>query len=68
MPEEPEPTEEELEERLRRLLAEGELAGDPELEELELKLRDVEGKLKKCCLKSAQISSQETDGSHTAPT
>lgn len=45
MPDEPEPTEEELEERLRKLLDAGQFADDEELGSIELKLREVEDKL-----------------------
>ena len=45
MPEEPEPTEEELEERLRKLLDEGKFADSEDLQEIELKLRDAEERI-----------------------
>ncbi len=46
MPDEgPEPSEEELEKRLQRLLGEAEAADSEHLDQIELKLRDVESKL-----------------------
>ena len=45
MPDEAEPTEEELELRLKKLLGEAETADADELDAIELKLRDVESKL-----------------------
>ena len=50
-----EETEEELEARLRKLLGEADTADDAELNELELKLRDVEDKL------SAQEQSRKSE-------
>jgi F0F1-type ATP synthase assembly protein I len=44
MPDEQEPTEAELEERLRQLLGEAESADSDELDEIELKLQGIEGK------------------------
>lgn len=44
MPDEPEPTEEELEQRLKKLLGEAETADEDELDQIELKLREVEDK------------------------
>ncbi len=43
-PKEPHETEEELEERLRKLLGEGALADSEELGEIELKLRDIDSR------------------------
>lgn len=45
MPDEPEPTEEQLEARLQKLLGEAETASDAEFDDIELKLRGYEDKL-----------------------
>ena len=55
MPDKPEPTEEELEERLRKLLDEAETADEAELDDIELRLRDVEARFQ------AAQENRETD-------
>jgi F0F1-type ATP synthase assembly protein I len=45
MPDEPEPTEKELEERLKKLLGDAESADSDELNEIELKIHGIEEKL-----------------------
>ena len=57
MPEQPEPTEEELERRLQKLLGEAENASSDELDEIELKLRGLEDKLE-----SSSAERKQRDG------